>query len=54
MNGFQTMYCSDSGLTSMADLINALVAEWEQIPAARFQNLVESLPITVEAVIATD
>ena len=29
--------------TSMANLTNALVAESEQIPAAGFQNLVESL-----------
>ena len=28
----------------MADLTKALVAEWGQIPAARFDNLVESLP----------
>ena len=25
--------------TSVFDLTNALVAEWEQIPAARFQNV---------------
>ncbi len=29
--------------TSVLDLTNALVAEWEQIPAARLQNLVDSL-----------
>ena len=26
------------------DLTNALVAKWKQVPAAMFQNLVESLP----------
>ena len=31
---------------------NALVAEWEQVPAAMFQHLVESLPRRMEAVIA--
>lgn len=30
--------------TSEADLSNALVAKWEQMSAARFLNLVESLP----------
>lgn len=30
--------------TSVAELTNALVVEWEQIPAARLQHLVESLP----------
>jgi hypothetical protein len=34
------------------DLTNSLVAEWKQVPAAIFQNLVESLPRRVEAVIA--
>jgi hypothetical protein len=29
-----------------------LVAEWKQVPAVMFQNLVESLPRRVEAVIA--
>ena len=38
--------------TSLPDLTNALVAEWKQVPAAMFQHLVESLPRTVEAVIA--
>lgn len=28
---------------SLADLTDALVAEWQQIPAARSQNLVASL-----------
>ena len=30
--------------TSVADLTNALVAEWKQVPAAMFQHLLESLP----------
>ena len=30
-----------------------LVAEWKQVPSAMFQQLVESLPRRVEAVIAT-
>ncbi len=34
--------------------LNAPVAEWEQSPTARFQNLVESFPRRVEAVIAAD
>jgi hypothetical protein len=34
------------------NLTKALVAEWKQVPAAMFQNLVESLPRRVEAVIA--
>ena len=38
--------------TSVPDLINAVVAEWMQIPAAMFQHLVESLRGRVEAVIA--
>ncbi len=38
--------------TLVLDLINALVAEWERIPAARCQNLVETLKRRVEAVIA--
>ncbi len=38
--------------TSVPKLNCALVAEWEQIPAARFQNLVESLPRRVDAVTA--
>ena len=33
------------GITSVPDLINALVAEWKQVPAAVFQHLVESLPL---------
>lgn len=37
--------------TSVANFSNALMAEWEQIPAARFQNLVEKLPGSVEAVV---
>lgn len=39
--------------TSMSGLTNALVAEWQQIPAAMLQNLVESFSRGVEAVIAT-
>ena len=39
-------------LTSVVHLTNALAAEWEQIPTARFQNLVESLSRRVEAVVA--
>ena len=38
--------------TSVPDLTNALVAEWNQVPAAMFQHLVESLPRRVQAVIA--
>ena len=38
--------------TSVPDLTNAVVAEWNQIPAAIFQHLMESLPRRVEAVIA--
>ena len=38
--------------TSVADLTNALVADWKQVPAAMFQHLVDSLPRRVEAVIA--
>jgi hypothetical protein len=38
--------------TSVPNLTNALVAEWKQVPVAIFQNLVESLPRRVEAVIA--
>lgn len=30
--------------TSVADLTNVLLAEWQQIPAARFQKVVKSLP----------
>lgn len=37
--------------TSVFDTINALVAEWEQIPAARFQNLAESRHKRVETVV---
>jgi hypothetical protein len=37
--------------TSVPDLINALAAEWKQVPAAMFQHLVESLPRRAEAVI---
>ena len=37
--------------TLVPDLINALVAEWKQIPAAMFHHLMESLPRRVEAVI---
>ena len=39
--------------TSVADLTNALVAEWKQVPAAMFPRLMESLPRRgVDAVIA--
>jgi hypothetical protein len=38
--------------TSVPDLTNALVAELKQVPAAMFQQLVESLPRRVEAVVA--
>ena len=38
--------------TSVPDLTKALVAEWNQVPAAMFQHLVESLPRRVETVIA--
>jgi hypothetical protein len=37
---------------SMPNLSNALVAEWKQVPTARFQLLVESLPRKVEADVA--
>ncbi len=40
--------------TSVLNFTNALVAEWEQIHAARFQNLAEGLPRRVEAVRAAD
>lgn len=33
---------------------NALVTEWKQIPAARFQNLKERLSRRVETVLAAD
>ena len=33
--------------TSVPDLTNALVAEWNQVPATMFQHLVEILPISV-------
>jgi hypothetical protein len=38
--------------TSVHNLINALVAEWKQVPAAMSQHLVERLPRRVDAVIA--
>ena len=38
--------------TSVPDLTNALVAEWKQVPAAMYQQLMESLPRRLEAVIA--
>lgn len=41
----------DQHPTSMADPTHALVTEREQIPAARWPNLVNSLPERVEAVI---
>jgi hypothetical protein len=34
------------------DLTNALVGEWKQVPVAMFQQLEESLPRRVTAVIA--
>ncbi len=37
--------------TSMADLTDALVAEWQQIAAARFKNLVENIPRRVDTII---
>ena len=37
---------------SVPDLTNALLAEWKQVPAAMFKNLVDSLPRRMEAVIA--
>ena len=37
---------------SVPDLTNALLAEWKQVPAAMFQQLVESLPRREEAVTA--
>jgi hypothetical protein len=37
--------------TSVPVLTNALVAEWKQVPTAMFQNLVESLPKRVEAIL---
>ncbi len=38
-------------LTSPYNITNVLVAEWEQSPVARFQNLVKSLPRRMEAFI---
>jgi hypothetical protein len=38
--------------TSVPNLTNALVAEWKQVLAAKFQHLLESLPRRVEAVMA--
>ena len=38
--------------TSVPDVTNALVAEWLQVPAAMFQDLVESHSRRVEAVLA--
>lgn len=40
--------------TSMPDLNNALVTNWEQIPAVGFKSLVENLSRGVEAVGAAD
>ena len=40
----------DPSPETLGDLMNALVAEWKQIPAAMFQHLLESLPRRVEAV----
>lgn len=40
--------------TSVLDLTSALAAECEQIPAARFQDLMERVSKTVEEVIAAD
>ena len=39
-------------LTSVPELINALVTEWKKASAAMFQHLVESLPRRMEGVIA--
>lgn len=39
---------------SALDLIHVPVAEWEQIPAVRFLDLVGRLPRRVEAVISAD
>lgn len=38
--------------TLVPNFINALAAEWEQIPAARFQHFVESFPRRITAIIA--
>lgn len=38
----------EPGLVVHIDLTKALVAQWEQIPAARYQNLLESHPRGVE------
>ena len=38
--------------TSVSDLTNNLLSEWAEIPTDTLQNLVESLPRGVEAVIA--
>ena len=38
--------------TSVPDLTNTLVTEWNQVIASMFQHIVESLPRRVEAVIA--
>lgn len=37
---------------SVADLTNVVVDEWEQIPAAMFQQLIENPPRKVEAALA--
>jgi hypothetical protein len=42
--------CEPDLIDCEPDLTNALVAEWEQVPAAMFQHLVESLPRRGEAV----
>jgi hypothetical protein len=40
--------------SSVPELTNTLVAEWKQVPAAMFQNLVENLPRRAEAIIAAN
>jgi hypothetical protein len=48
----QSGFGSPNHPTSVADLTNALVAEWKQVPGSMFQHLVESLPRRGEDVIA--
>lgn len=48
----QRLQARPSRPTSRPDLKNALLDEWEKIPAGTLQNLVKSLPRRVEAVIA--
>lgn len=46
------LYVRPSHPVSLTNITYAAMAEWEQISAARFPNLMESLKRTVGAVIA--